>query len=93
MLIAAEQAHGPEVLGPLYTALSTRFHHDKAPRDRETIAAALAEVGLPADLVDAMDSTDYDAAVRASHAEGITGSATTSAPRSSQSTACPSSAR
>ena len=71
VLIAAEQAHGPEVLGPLYTALGTRFHQEKAPRDRETISAALAEAGLPADLADAMDSTDYDAAVRASHADGI----------------------
>jgi 2-hydroxychromene-2-carboxylate isomerase len=69
--IAAEQAHGPEVLGPLYTALGTRFHHEKAERNRETISAALAEAGLPADLADAMDSTEYDAAVRASHAEGI----------------------
>jgi 2-hydroxychromene-2-carboxylate isomerase len=71
VLIAAEQAHGPEVLGPLYTALGTRFHLDKAPRDRETITAALAEAGLPASLADAMDSTEYDEAVRASHAEGI----------------------
>jgi 2-hydroxychromene-2-carboxylate isomerase len=71
VLIAAEQAHGPEVLGPLYTALGTRFHHDKAPRDRETIIAALTEVGLPAELADAMDSTDYDEALRASHADGI----------------------
>ena len=71
VLIAAEQAHGPEVLGPLYTALGTRFHLDKAPRDRETITAALAEAGLPASLADAMDSTEYDDAVRASHAEGI----------------------
>jgi 2-hydroxychromene-2-carboxylate isomerase len=71
VLIAAEQAHGPEVLLPLYTALGTRFHHEKAPRDRETISSALAEAGLPADLADAMDSTDYDAAVRASHADGI----------------------
>jgi hypothetical protein len=71
VLIAAEKAHGPEVLGPLYTALGTRFHHEKAPRDRETISAALAEVGLPAELADAMDSTEYDDAVRASHAEGI----------------------
>ena len=71
VLMAAEQAHGPEVLLPLYTALGTRFHHEKAPRDRETISAALAEVGLPADLADAMDSTECDEAVRASHADGI----------------------
>ena len=71
VLIAAEQAHGPEVLLPLYTALGTRFHHEKAPRDRETFVAALAEAGLPADLADAMDSTEYDEAVRASHADGI----------------------
>jgi protein-disulfide isomerase-like protein with CxxC motif len=71
VLIAAEQAYGPQVLLPLYTALGTRFHHEKAPRDAETISAALAEVGLPAGLADAMNSTEYDEAVRASHAEGI----------------------
>jgi predicted DsbA family dithiol-disulfide isomerase len=71
VLIAAEQAHGPQALLPLYTALGNRFHHEKAPRDRATILAALAEAGLPASLADAMDSTDYDDAVRASHAEGI----------------------
>jgi 2-hydroxychromene-2-carboxylate isomerase len=71
VLIAAEQAHGPEVLGPLYTALGNRFHHEKAPKDRETITAALAEAGLPASLADAMDSTSYDEALRASHEEGI----------------------
>jgi protein-disulfide isomerase-like protein with CxxC motif len=71
VLIAAEQAHGSQVLLPLYTALGNRFHLEKAPRDRETILAALAEAGLPASLADAMDSTSYDDAVRASHAEGI----------------------
>jgi 2-hydroxychromene-2-carboxylate isomerase len=71
VLIAAEQAYGPEVLLPLYTALGTRFHHDKAPRDAETITAALEEAGLPASLAAAMDSTECDDAVRASHAEGI----------------------
>jgi 2-hydroxychromene-2-carboxylate isomerase len=71
VLIAAEQAHGPEALLPLYTALGNRFHHEKAPRDRETISAALAEAGLPAGLADAMDATEYDDAVRASHSEGI----------------------
>jgi protein-disulfide isomerase-like protein with CxxC motif len=69
--IAAERAYGPEALGPLYTALGTRFHHDKAPRDRDTISAALSEAGLPTGLADAMDSAEYDAAVRATHAEGI----------------------
>jgi 2-hydroxychromene-2-carboxylate isomerase len=69
--IAAEAKYGPEVLGPLYTALGTRFHNEQGPRDRATIEAALAEAGLPAELADAMDSTEYDEAVRASHAEGI----------------------
>jgi hypothetical protein len=69
--IAAEQKFGPEVLGTLYTALGTRFHHDKAPIERATIEAALAEVGLPADLADAMDSTDFDEALRASHVDGM----------------------
>jgi protein-disulfide isomerase-like protein with CxxC motif len=69
--IAAEQKYGTEVLGPLYTAIGTRFHDEKAERNRATIEAALADAGLPADLADAMDSTDYDQAVRASHKDGI----------------------
>jgi protein-disulfide isomerase-like protein with CxxC motif len=69
--IVAEQRFGPEVLGPLYTALGTRFHQEKLPRDRTTVEAALAEAGLPTDLADAMESTAYDEALRASHAEGI----------------------
>jgi 2-hydroxychromene-2-carboxylate isomerase len=70
--IAAEQKFGPDVLLPLYTALGTRFHHERAPRDRATIEAALAEAGLPADLADAMDdSAGYDEALRVSHADGM----------------------
>jgi protein-disulfide isomerase-like protein with CxxC motif len=69
--IAAQEKFGPSVLGPLYTALGTRFHHEKAPKDRATIEAALTEVGLPTDLADAMDSAEYDEALRASHADGI----------------------
>jgi 2-hydroxychromene-2-carboxylate isomerase len=71
VVIAAEQKSGPSVVGPLYTALGNRFHLEKAPKDRGTIEAALADAGLPADLADAMDSTEYDEALRASHREGI----------------------
>jgi protein-disulfide isomerase-like protein with CxxC motif len=69
--IAAEQKHGAAVLGPLYTAIGTRFHHEKAERDRATVEAALGDAGLPADLIEAYDSTEYDDALRASHEEGI----------------------
>ena len=69
--IAAEQQYGPEVLGPLYTALGTRFHQEKLPREQATYIGALEEAGLPASFADAADSTQYDQALRASHADGI----------------------
>jgi protein-disulfide isomerase-like protein with CxxC motif len=69
--IAAEQKFGPEVLLPLYTALGERFHLEKADRSRATIEAALADAGLPAELADAMDSTEYDEALLASHSDGM----------------------
>jgi len=69
--VAAEQKFGPEVLLPLYTALGTRFHNEKAKLDRATIEAALTEAGLPPELADAADSAEYDDALRASHKDGI----------------------
>ncbi|GLV75315.1 mycothiol-dependent nitroreductase Rv2466c family protein [Streptomyces hygroscopicus] len=69
--IAAEQKHGSEVLGPLYTALGTRFHNQGLEKNRETIVAALEEAGLPAELADYADSDAYDTELRASHKEGI----------------------
>jgi protein-disulfide isomerase-like protein with CxxC motif len=69
--IAAEQKFGPDVLLPLYTALGTRFHNEKQDRDRATIEAALAEAGLPADLADAAESTEYDEALLTSHKDGM----------------------
>ncbi len=71
IVVAAEQAHGHEVVGPLYTALGTRFHVHGEERDRDTLAKALADVGLPADLVDAADTDIYDEALRASHYDGM----------------------
>ena len=69
--IAAEQAHGNEALLPLYNALGERRHHQKQEFSREVIVAALEEAGLPVELADAAESTEYDEALKASHHQGM----------------------
>ncbi|MEI5103355.1 DsbA family protein [Streptomyces sp. PmtG] len=71
VVIAAQQEHGAEVLGDLYTALGTRFHNQGEGPTKEAVAGALKEVGLPESLLDHWDSTPYEAELRASHHEGI----------------------
>lgn len=69
--VAAEQRYGADVLGPLYTELGTRYHHQKAPRERATLESALDAAGLDRSLADAAEVTDYDEALRASHHNGM----------------------
>jgi len=68
---AAEQQHGDDVLGPLYTALGSRIHVAGEAPGRPLYEAALVEAGLAVGLAAAAEYNIYDAAVRASHAEAM----------------------
>ncbi|MER6578551.1 DsbA family protein [Nonomuraea sp. NPDC001023] len=67
---AAEHA-GRDVLGPLYTAIGTRFHNQRRRDDPTVITEALTEVGLPAGLAAAADSDELDQLIRDSHDEAF----------------------
>ncbi|AOR34241.1 disulfide bond formation protein DsbA [Streptomyces fodineus] len=73
VVTAAWQKYGADVLGPLYTALGTRIHDNGEGPTREAIAGALADAGLPAELIEYAGQQDFefDAELRASHQEGI----------------------
>lgn len=71
VVTAARIEHGDEVVKPLYDAIGTRFHPGGRQDRRDVVVEALAEVGLPAELVEHFEKDTYDEQLRASHAEGI----------------------
>lgn len=68
---AAAEHGGRAVLGPLYTALGTRLHDQGRRGDPAVLTEALEEVGLPASLASAADSTEFDQLVIDSHDEAF----------------------
>jgi hypothetical protein len=71
-ICAAAAAHsGPGILGPLYTAIGTRFHNEGRREDPDVIPEALAEVGLPVKLAKAADSDEFDQVIKDSHHEAF----------------------
>src|SRR6201998_2963708 len=68
---AASLDSGPKVLGPLYTAIGTRFHNQGRRDDLEVIPEALAEVGLPAFLAESAESAEFDDFIKKSHHEAF----------------------
>jgi 2-hydroxychromene-2-carboxylate isomerase len=71
VLTAARLEHGREVLKPLYDAVGGRLHPGEREDWDEVLAESLAEVGLPAGLLDAATSDAFDDEIRAEHHEGM----------------------
>jgi hypothetical protein len=67
---AAAAENGDDILGPLYTAIGTRWHNEHR-QDEASLAEALEDVGLSPDLVKAADNTEFDDAIIESHKRGI----------------------
>lgn len=71
VIAAARKAHGEQVTKPLYDAIGTRIHLGGEQDFRAVTAAALEEVGLPAELIEAADTDAHDAFLRESHDQAI----------------------
>lgn len=71
VVMAAQRAHGPEVLAPLYTAMGERIHVQQQEADKEMAIGALQDAGLPIELAEAWDDSSYDEDIKASHHAGM----------------------
>ncbi|MFT4297052.1 MAG: DsbA family protein [Micropruina sp.] len=68
--LAVQREH-PEKLRDYYTAIGTRLHPGGHDRSDATLADALAEAGLPAELVELGHTDANDDELRRSHHEGM----------------------
>lgn len=71
LVAAVGELEGGHAVKPLYDALGTRIHPGGRKDVEAIVAEALAEVGLPAEYARYADSDEFDAQLRASHADGI----------------------
>jgi 2-hydroxychromene-2-carboxylate isomerase len=71
LVTAVAELHGADLIKPLYDALGTRIHPGGSIDADTVMAEALAELGLPADLVAFADTDEFEPQLRASHADGI----------------------
>jgi 2-hydroxychromene-2-carboxylate isomerase len=71
VVAAAGEHKGHDVYRPLYTAIGTRLHNEGRGDDPAVLPEALEELGLPASLVDAAESEEYDELIKASHNEAF----------------------
>lgn len=75
--MAVRETQGQEKVKAFYDAVGTAIHpentgeRDEAKRYREAIERALAETGLPAELVEEAEKDTYDEALRASNARAL----------------------
>lgn len=71
VVIAAQQKYGDDITLDLYTAIGNEVHLNGSRDFTAAVSKALADVGLPAELIEAADSTEYDEALKASHHRGM----------------------
>lgn len=68
--LAVQREH-PDKLSAYYTAIGTRLHPGGEEVGDETVSAALADAGLPAQLIEAGHTDAADDELEASHHEGM----------------------
>ncbi|MEV7966966.1 DsbA family protein [Sphaerisporangium sp. NPDC088356] len=67
VLAAAEERFGQPAVDRLYTAIGHRVHDLDDDLTPDTLAAALADAGLPSDLLRAADDAAFDMLISESH--------------------------